>query len=159
VVSSVSAFREMVEGKLRTLGVTPRVVAEARNFDAVKELVERNVGYSMHLKPLAAAEIAAGRFAPLRLDGPLLLGEIVMAFRSRPSVSPLIAEFARFMRADLEPPRGGHGAETSTRMSTTITPRPRAAAASGSGVPMAKASIWRCSRGRYWTMRSRAMPD
>lgn len=115
VVSSVSAFRELVEGKLRAVGVTPRVVAEARNYDAVKELVERNVGYSLHLKPLPAAEIAAGRFASLRLDSPPILGEIVAAFRSRRGVSPLIEEFIRFMRAELERSLGDQAPETLTR--------------------------------------------
>jgi LysR family transcriptional regulator, low CO2-responsive transcriptional regulator len=115
VVSSVSVFRELVEAKLRAVGVTPRVVAEARNYDAVNELVDRNVGYSMHLKPLVAADIAAGRFVPLRLDGPPILGEIVVAFRTRRAVPPLIEEFVRFMRAELERPRSGRGPETPTR--------------------------------------------
>jgi hypothetical protein len=38
-----------------------------------------NVGYSLHLKPLAAADIAAGRFVTLRLEGPPIVGEIVAA--------------------------------------------------------------------------------
>jgi DNA-binding transcriptional LysR family regulator len=115
VVSSVSVFRELAEAKLRAVGVTPRVVAEARNYDAVNELVERNVGYSMNLKPLVAADITAGRFVPLRLDVPPILGELVVAFRSRRGVSPLIEEFVRFMRAELKRPRRGHESETSTR--------------------------------------------
>jgi DNA-binding transcriptional LysR family regulator len=79
VVSSVPVFREPAEAKLRAVGVTPRVVAEARTYDAVKDLVESNVGYSLHLKPLAAADIAAGRFVTLRLEGPPIVGEIVAA--------------------------------------------------------------------------------
>jgi DNA-binding transcriptional LysR family regulator len=105
VVSNVSVFRELIETKLRAGGVTPRVVAEARHHDDAQRLVASNVGYSMHLKPLVAAELAAGRFVHLRLDGPVMFGEIVAAFRSRRGAPPLIEEFIRFMRAELERPR------------------------------------------------------
>lgn len=115
VVTSVPLSRELAEAKLRAIGVTPSAVAEARNYEAVNELVERNVGYTMHLKPLVAADIASGRFVPLRLDVPPILGEIVVAFRSRRTVSPPIEEFVRFMRAELERTRSGHGPETPTR--------------------------------------------
>jgi DNA-binding transcriptional LysR family regulator len=101
VLSGVTVFRELVEAKLRAAGVTPRVVAEARNYDAVKELVEQNQGYSLHLKSLAAPEIAAGRFVALRLDAPPIVGEIVAATRPRAAASPLIQEFLRFIRAEL----------------------------------------------------------
>ena len=109
VVSSTSFYRELVEAKLRAVGVTPRVVAEARNFDAVNELVERNVGYSMHLKPLVAADLAAGRFVPLRLDAAPIFGEIVVAVSSRRRMSPLIEEFIRFVRTEMGRVRSGHG--------------------------------------------------
>jgi DNA-binding transcriptional LysR family regulator len=105
VVSSVAVFRELAEAKLRAVGVTPRIVAEARNYDAVKDLVESNVGYSIHLKPLAAADVAAGRFVSLRFGGPPLVGEIAAVSRSRGPLSPLIGEFIRFVRADMEGPR------------------------------------------------------
>jgi LysR family transcriptional regulator, low CO2-responsive transcriptional regulator len=108
VVSGVTVFRELVEAKLRAAGVTPRVViAEARNYDAVKELVERNKGYSLHLKPLAAPEIAAGRFVALQLNGPPIVGEIVAATRPRTLASPLVQEFIRFLRAELSRPATG----------------------------------------------------
>ena len=105
VVSNVPVFRELVEAKLRAVGVTPRVVAESRHHDDAQRLVENNVGYSMHLKPLVVTEIGAGRFVQLRLDGPPILGEMVAAFRSRRGASPLIEEFVRFMRAELGRPR------------------------------------------------------
>jgi len=116
VITTVSAFRELIEAKLRAVGVTPRVVTEGRNYDAVNELVDRNVGYTMHLKPVVATEIAAGRFVPLRLDSPPILGEIVVAFRPRAVVSPLIQEFVRFMRAELDRPPKGQAPETVERV-------------------------------------------
>lgn len=115
LVSGVVVFRELVEAKLRAVGVTPRVVAEARNYDAVKELVERNEGYSLHLKPLAAPEIAAGRFVSLRLEGPPIVGEVVAAMRPRALVSPLVQEFVRFVRAEWSRPAKGDGPKTPAR--------------------------------------------
>ena len=114
VITTTSAYWELIDAKLRAVGVTPRVVAEARNSDALSELVKRNVGYSVLPKPLVAAEIAAGRFVSLRLAVPPMVGELVVAFRSRRSVSPLIEEFVRFMRAELQRPRRGDRLETLT---------------------------------------------
>jgi len=107
LVSAVTVFRELVEAKLRAAGVTPRAVAEARNYDAVKELIDRNRGYSLHLKSLAAPEIAAGRFVALRLAGPPIVGEVVAAMRPRALASPLVQEFVRFIRAELSRPAKG----------------------------------------------------
>jgi LysR family transcriptional regulator, low CO2-responsive transcriptional regulator len=125
VVSSTSFYRELVEAKLRAVGVTPRVVADARNYDAVNELVERNVGYSMHLKPLVEADLAAGRFVPLQLDGPPIFGEIVVAVSARHRMSPLIEEFIRFVRTELERPPSGSGRANATRRVAVRSRRPR----------------------------------
>ena len=117
VVSNVSAFRELVEENLRAAGVTPRVVDEVQNYEAVKELVERNMGYSMHIKPMVAAELAAGQLVALRLHGPPILGELVVGFRSRLAMSPLIQEFARVLRAERGRSRGS--AASAARRPTT----------------------------------------
>jgi len=94
-------FRELIETKLRNAGVTVRVAAEGQHHDAVKKLVERNVGYSMLIRASVADELASGQLVALRLDGPPILGELVVAFRSRPVVSPLVHEFIDFLRAEL----------------------------------------------------------
>lgn len=112
VVSSSKVYRELVETKLRAVGVIPRVTAEARNSDAVNALVDRNMGYTMHLKSLVAANIAAGRFVLLQLEGPPILGEIAVAFRSRRDVPPLIEDFVRFIRAELARSLSRHAPET-----------------------------------------------
>ena len=70
VVSTPPGFRELLEGKLRAVGVTPRAVVEARNHDAIQRLVERNAGYSLQIKPLVAAELAAGQLVALDLAAP-----------------------------------------------------------------------------------------
>jgi DNA-binding transcriptional LysR family regulator len=100
-------------------------VADARNYDAVNELVERNVGYSMHLKPLVAADLAARRFVPLRLDGSPIFGEIVVAVSSRRRMSPLIEEFIRFMRTELERLQSDRGSTTKPGVSQRRAAGPR----------------------------------
>ena len=119
VVSNVSVFRDLIEAKLRAVGVTPRLVAEARHHDDALRLVASNVGYSMHLKSLVAADIAANRFVSLRLAGPPILGEIVVALRARRGVSPLVEEFIRFMRVEMERSRN-HRPETPTPPVTRV---------------------------------------
>ena len=101
VVLTSLPFREMLEGKLLEAGVKPRTVVETRNHDAVKQLVERNAGYSILIKPLIAAELAAGQLVLLDLEAPPILVEIVAAFVSRPVVPPLVGEFVRFLRVEL----------------------------------------------------------
>jgi DNA-binding transcriptional LysR family regulator len=100
-----SLFTEAIATKLHDAGITPRVVAEGRPHDAVKKLVEANAGYSMLVRPSVADELASGRLVALNLDGPPILAELVMAFRSRPVISPLVREFITFMRNELAQPR------------------------------------------------------
>ena len=94
-------LREMIDAKLRAVGVTPCVAAEAMHHDAVKKVVERNVGYAALIRTSVAEELASRRLVALRLDAPPILSEIVVAYRSRGAVSPLVQEFIRFVRADL----------------------------------------------------------
>lgn len=102
VAFTPSPFAEMITAKLHDVGVTPRVAAEGRHHDAIKQLVERNVGYAMLIEAAAADDLAVGRLVALRLDGPPILGELVMAYRSRSVASPLIHEIIRFVRTTLD---------------------------------------------------------
>ena len=94
-------LREAIEAKLREVGVTPRIAAEARHHDAVKKIVERNVGYAALIRSSVAEELASHRLVALPLDSPAILSEIVTAYRSRAAVSSLVQEFITFVRADL----------------------------------------------------------
>jgi DNA-binding transcriptional LysR family regulator len=102
-------LRELIETKLRAAGVTPWVETEARHHDAVKKLVEDNAGYAMLIRSSVAEELASRRLVSLKLEGPPILGEIVMAYRSGAIVSPLVHELIRFVRAELNQPRPGVG--------------------------------------------------
>ena len=95
-------LRELIEEKLRGAGVAPRVVAEARHHDAIKKLVERSAGYAMLIRASVEDDLVRGRLVSLELDGPPIVGEIVMTYRSQPAISPLVREFINFVRAELE---------------------------------------------------------
>lgn len=101
VTSVGGPLRELIDTKLRGAGITPRVAAEGGHYDAVKKLVERNMGYSMLIRASVAEELASDRLVVLRLDGPPILSEIVVAYRARTVVPPLVHEFIRFVRAEL----------------------------------------------------------
>lgn len=102
VVCLRDPFREMIDTKLRGAGVTPRVGAEGTHYDAVKQLVERNLGYSMLIRASVAEELARDRLVILRLDGPPILSEIVVAYRAGTAVPPLVHQFIQFVRAELD---------------------------------------------------------
>jgi DNA-binding transcriptional LysR family regulator len=127
IVHTAAALREVLDAKLRAVGVTPRVGAEGRHHDAIKKIVERNAGYSLLIKSAVAAELASGRLVALRLKAPPMLAEIVVVLPSRPTVSPLVREFIRFLRADLSHDPGG-GEE----------PPPRLAPRAACGTPAAR---------------------
>ncbi len=94
-------FRELVEEKLRGAGVTPRVTIEARHPEAMKKLVEHNMGYSLLFRPSVADELKSRRLVALRLPGPPLMSQLIMAFRPRRIPSPLIRQFVQFVQAEL----------------------------------------------------------
>jgi DNA-binding transcriptional LysR family regulator len=96
-----SPLRELIDAKLRRAGLTSPVVAEGSHHDAIKKLVEQNVGYSMLIRASVVDELANGQLVALRLDGPSILCELVVAFRPRPVVSPLVLAFTELVRAEL----------------------------------------------------------
>jgi LysR family transcriptional regulator, low CO2-responsive transcriptional regulator len=101
VVPTTVVLREVLEARLRSVGVTPRIGAEGRHHDAIKRIVERNAGYSLLIRSAVASELASGRLVALRLDAPPMLAEIVVVLPSRPTVSPLVGEFIQFLRHEL----------------------------------------------------------
>jgi len=104
VAPGSASLRHLIEAKLRTAGVVPRVAAEGRHHDTIKTLVERDEGYSMLITPAVADELATGRLVALSLLGPPLVADLVAAFQS--PISPLVREFIDFVRDDINRPRG-----------------------------------------------------
>lgn len=104
VASRPGLFRESLEARLRALGVTLGATIEARNYDAVTKLVAQNMGYAIHVKRKVATELAAGHLVVLNLEGPRLLADVVVAYRSGPVVPPLIQELIPFLRAEFAAP-------------------------------------------------------
>lgn len=101
VAPASTALRDLIESTLRTAGVIPRAAAEGRHHDTIKNLVERNQGYSMLINAAVADELASGRLVALNLDGPPMMADLVAAFQPRPGVSALVRAFIDFVRADL----------------------------------------------------------
>jgi DNA-binding transcriptional LysR family regulator len=99
-----SLFTELLTTKLREAGVTPQIGAEGRHHEAVKKLVEANAGYSILVRSSITDELAGGRLVALPLSGPPIRGELVTAYQAG-LASPLVREFIRFVRADLNTPR------------------------------------------------------
>lgn len=92
-------LREELDAKLGTVGIKPKIAAEALHLDAVKTLVARGAGYSVLIRAAVAQELASGRLVALEIDAPPVFSQIVVAYRSRPAPSALVHEFIRFVRA------------------------------------------------------------
>jgi LysR family transcriptional regulator, transcriptional activator of the cysJI operon len=107
VVSATAVLRDVIEAKLRAVDVVPKVVAEGRHHDAIKQLVERDVGYSMLIEASVADELANGRLVEMRLAGPPMFGKIVIAYPTRSATPPLIRSFIEFVRGRLNAGRQG----------------------------------------------------
>jgi len=101
VASQSPPLRAFIDAKLRDVGVTPRVAAEALHHDTIKKLVARDLGYSMVIRSAVADELAAGQLVALKLDGPPLVADLVAVYRTGPSVSPVVREFIDFTRREL----------------------------------------------------------
>lgn len=94
-------FRELVERKLGEAGVVPRVAVQARHPEAMKRLVENDMGYALLFRPSVAEELRTGRLVALRLTGAPIMGHMMLAFRSQPVLSPLVRQFVAFVRHEL----------------------------------------------------------
>lgn len=113
VVPATAVLRDLMERKLRAVNVKPRPAAEGKHHDAVKQLVERDAGYSMLIEPSVADELSSGRLVALKLDAPPILGQIVIAYPTRSVTPPIVRSFVDFVRATLTrdretPPKTRH---------------------------------------------------
>jgi LysR family transcriptional regulator, low CO2-responsive transcriptional regulator len=125
IVPATAVLREVLEARLRAVGVTPRVGVEGRHHDAIKKIVERNTGYSLLIEASVAAELESGRLVALQLDAPPMLAEIVVAHPANTAMSPLVREFITFLRAELRPEHGGRGEPPSELAPRAARPKRR----------------------------------
>lgn len=94
-------FRELIERKLREIGVEPQVAFEARHPEAMKNLVQQNLGYGVLFRPSVAQDLRAGRLTALSVKGRRLRGRIVMVSRGERRLSPLAKNFADFVAVNI----------------------------------------------------------
>lgn len=118
-------FRELVERKLREAGVVPRVAVEARHPEAMKKLVENDMGYALLFRPSVADELASGRLIALRLRGGPIRGKLILAFRSHPVLPPLVRQFVGFVRAELAHGHSNDGLSHAPKRGRVASHRPR----------------------------------
>ncbi len=103
-----SAFGREVLGLLRDAGV-PRVrtVAQATDYQSLREFVIAGVGIACTLRKAVAPDAAAGALAIVKLDAPPLLMDVRLAHPPGRRAKPQVEAFTRFlvssMRAEARP--------------------------------------------------------
>jgi DNA-binding transcriptional LysR family regulator len=96
-----SNMRTMIDGFLRELGVTPRVVMEADDTEAIKKLVETGFGYSM--LPAYALRGRSRFFQVFRVQGRKLARTQALAMartERRRALTETVAEFLQSALAE-----------------------------------------------------------
>jgi DNA-binding transcriptional LysR family regulator len=94
-------MRTMIDGFLRELGVTPRVVMEADDTEAIKKLVETGFGYSM--LPAYALRGRSRFFQVFRVQGRKLARTQALAMartERRRALTETVAEFLQSALAE-----------------------------------------------------------
>jgi len=98
-----SNMRSMIDGFLRELGVTPRVIMEADDTEAIKKLVETGFGYSM--LPEFALHDSPRFFEMYRVRGKRLARTQALAIARSTYRRALTDTIAKFLRTALTPPQ------------------------------------------------------
>jgi LysR family transcriptional regulator, nitrogen assimilation regulatory protein len=92
-----SNMRTMIDGFLRELGVTPRVIMEADDTESIKKLVETGFGYSV--LPEYALRGRSRFFQVYRVQGRKLVRTQALAMARTERRRPLTETIARFLEA------------------------------------------------------------
>ena len=100
----------LIDGESLTIENVHEVAFDRRRVtlhpEAMKKLVEHNMGYALLFRPSVADELRSGRLVALHLHGGPLMGSMILAFRSHPVLPPLVQQFVGFVRAELARDRG-----------------------------------------------------
>jgi DNA-binding transcriptional LysR family regulator len=98
-----SNMRTMIEQFLRDLGITPRVIMEADDTEAIKKAVEAGFGYSM--LPESALRGGPRFFHTFRVQGHKLVRTQALAMARTERRRALTESIARFLEAALGRPK------------------------------------------------------
>jgi DNA-binding transcriptional LysR family regulator len=101
-----SNMRSMIDGFCRDLGVTPRVIMEADDTEAMKKLVETGFGYS--ILPEFALRGGPRFFQVFRVEGLRLARTQALAMAKSERRRPLTDSIARFLKNALNPEKETH---------------------------------------------------
>ncbi|MGA2119030.1 MAG: LysR family transcriptional regulator [Bryobacteraceae bacterium] len=96
-----SNMRSMIDGFLREFGVTPRVIMEADDTEAIKRLVETGFGYSM--LPVKALTGGSRFYQIYRVKGRRLCRTQALAMARTENRRALTDSIARFLRDTMTP--------------------------------------------------------
>jgi DNA-binding transcriptional LysR family regulator len=96
-----SNMRTMIEAFLREMGITPRVIMEADDTEAIKKAVEAGFGYSM--LPESALRTGSRFFQIFRLQGRKLVRTQALAMARTQRRRALTEAIARFLEGALRP--------------------------------------------------------
>lgn len=94
-----SNMRQMMDRFLAELGVTPRVIMEADDTEAIKKLVESGFGYS--ILPESALRVPGRFYEVFRVKGHPLARTQALAMAKTAHPRPLTVAIAEFLRAAL----------------------------------------------------------
>jgi DNA-binding transcriptional LysR family regulator len=94
-------MRSMIDGFLREFGVTPRVIMEADDTEAIKRLVETGFGYSM--LPVKALTGGSRFYQIYRVKGRRLCRTQALAMARTENRRALTDSIARFLRDTMTP--------------------------------------------------------
>jgi DNA-binding transcriptional LysR family regulator len=92
-------MRTMIEAFLRDMGITPRVIMEADDTEAIKKAVEAGFGYSM--LPETALRGGSRFFQVFRVQGRRLVRTQALAMARTERRRALTESIARFLESAL----------------------------------------------------------
>lgn len=94
-----SRTRQLVEQRLRTVGVTLRVVMQLPGTEAVKKAVEANLGIGFVSGYAVKCEVMLGVLKMVPIQGVELLRHFELIYRRQKYFSPVAQRFREFIRA------------------------------------------------------------
>ena len=100
-----SHFRAFVDSAFHTAGITPNIVMEFDSHEAVKTMVQLDLGVAMLPASAVSADIAAGRLTPMAIAGFSTLSRVTTLITRRDKrITPAMTDFISVMRQHFPDP-------------------------------------------------------